>query len=200
MIGVYPRKDLTGKRYGKLQVLRELNKRHKNHRVYLCLCDCGTKLEIPHNQLNGNLRSSCGCGGRKHSMSYTKFYYCWHRMRQRCQVPTNAAYRHYGGRGITVCVRWQKFENFYADMFPTYTEGKSIDRINNDKGYSQQNCRWATMKEQINNRRNTRFITHNGETKSVSEWASLHGLAVSVLGQRFKRGDKGERLFRPLSR
>ena len=120
----------------------------------------------------------------KHGMARTRFYRCWMRMRRRCSEVNDVSYKYYGGRGITVCDRWQDFQNFYADMFSTYSDVLSIDRIDNDGNYEPNNCRWATNAEQSSNKRSTHQITYNGVTKSLPEWAEEKGLKVSTLWNR----------------
>jgi len=96
----------------------------------------------------------------RHGMSKTKFYGVWKSMRKRCFYEKGIAYQNYGGRGITICKSWfDSFENFYADMFPSYKPGLSLDRINNDGNYEPSNCRWVDAKQQVNNRR----ITYNAK-------------------------------------
>lgn len=120
-------------------------------------------------------------------MSWTKMWY-------RVNNPNHKYYTSYGGRGITVCERWNVFENFLSDMGERPT-GKSLDRIDNTKGYSPDNCRWATPKEQCRNRKSTRFITVNGQTKSAAEWSELSGVKYDTILSRLNRGWVGERVI-----
>lgn len=152
----------VGERFGRLTVAKERQPTQPNVRAR---CDCGTEALIPIRQWGTT--QSCGCLRReitiarstKHGMADTSEYGIWSAMLQRTTNPKNARYADYGGRGIGVCERWLEFTNFYADMGPR-PEGMSLDRINNDLGYSPENCRWATSVEQRHNRRPQRLRSH----------------------------------------
>ncbi len=116
-------------------------------------------------------------------------------MRQRCKNINNYAYNRYGGRGITVCKRWEVFDNFLYDMGFSPSENHSLDRVNNDLGYSKENCRWATKKEQSNNRRNNIIIFFLGEKKSLKEWSKHFNLPYKLTHKRYKNGWSLERVF-----
>ena len=121
-------------------------------------------------------------------MSSTTIYKTWKKMRQRCQCKTNPRYAYYGGRGIFVCDRWQKFENFYIDMGDAPTPQHSIERINNDGPYEPSNCRWATKSEQAKNTRRSVLITYNSETRCIKDWADLLGMDYTLIRYRLRRG------------
>lgn len=108
-------------------------------------------------------------------------------MRQRCNYPKHSHYNNYGGKGIIVCERWESFANFYADMGPK-PHGASLDRIDNDKGYCPENCRWATRKQQNRNTRANRMVTINQMTLCVVEWAELVGEKAYTIYHRLRRG------------
>lgn len=131
---------------------------------------------------------------KTHGHSHTPTYNTWLRIISRCTKPSHHNYKYYGGRGITVCERWLKFENFYADMGER-PKGKTVERVDNNKGYSPDNCRWATMKEQSNNRRSNKPITFNGETLTRSQWAERLGIHVSTMYLRCRRGLSIERIL-----
>lgn len=133
----------------------------------------------------------------RHSKSRSKIYGVWNAMKTRCENPESVAYKNYGGRGITVCAAWQKFSGFYQDMGEP-PAGMSLDRINNDLGYSRENCRWADRKTQARNQRGKRLITASGRTATIGEWAELTGLSVGTIWNRLKIGwDEADAVLLP---
>ena len=115
----------------------------------------------------------------------TSFYYAWNNMKIRCNNPRYREYYLYGGRGIKVDSRWDSFEGFYDDMFNGYVRGLTLDRIDNNGNYSPENCRWATTEMQANNKRNNNYITFEGITKTLSQWARAVGVKGSTMRQRY---------------
>lgn len=130
--------------------------------------------------------------GESHAARKTKEYAIWQAMIQRCSNPNSNSWRKYGARGITVCERWQSYEAFLSDM-GRKPDNMSLDRIDNNKGYEPSNCRWATSVEQANNTRSNKCLTHNGETKTISEWSRKIGIRENTLVCRLKRGWSVER-------
>lgn len=137
-------------------------------------------------------------GNYKHGGKGTKLYEVWYSMRRRCNCPKSSNYKHYGGRGIKVCEEWNTdFSIFQKWAFDNgYVEGLSIDRIDNNGNYEPLNCRWATLKEQANNQRNTLKIEYKGTTKTLHQWADCLGIKACTLYYRiFKLNWDIERAF-----
>ena len=134
---------------------------------------------------------SCGClaleARSTHGMSNTREYKTWEGMVQRCENPRTPGFYKYGGRGIKVCSRWRRFENFFEDM-GTRPENTSLDRIDNNNGYFKENCRWATPVEQSRNTRRTTVITYLGESGSIYYWADKKNLSPAAIRGRLNRG------------
>jgi len=182
--------DLTGQQFGRLTVVRLVGTQNRKY-IWECACICGNVTYSATGDLRNQKRTSCGCGRRKHMMSYTSVYGTWIGMLQRCYNPTNVRFSNYGARGITVCARWREsFENFYADMGDPSSPSHSIDRIDNNGNYELSNCRWGTRSEQQRNKRDTRMLTVNGVTKPMIDWAESDSCQVSypVLHARITSG------------
>jgi hypothetical protein len=184
--------NISGDVYGDLVVVSYSGKRGAKH-YWNCRCVCGTDKAVSIQALRSGATRSCGCLHRRtlttHGYSYKAEYRSWQQLLNRCLNARNKGYPRYGGRGITVCERWQhSFENFIADMGPKPSPAHSIDRIDVDGNYEPENCRWATMQQQSENRRNSRFLTVNGETRCVAVWARRLGISPQSLYSRIDRG------------
>jgi len=199
--------DITNKVFGSLTALYAEGK----PRVWVCLCTCGNTTKVPAQRLNSGSTKSCGClkksvlgnttrtHGRANSRisGYVdKTYGVWQAMRARCKNKNRLDYHRYGGRGITVCKRWDSFQNFVADMGEV-PEGKTLDRINNDGNYEPDNCQWATRKEQVYNSTKVKMISINNVAKPLSEWLEYYSLSKSTYYVRLKTGMTPEEALKP---
>ena len=155
--------DVIGKRFGRLVVISEAPTRASYNRYFICQCDCGNQKEIFYGSLYKGATQSCGCIWREtvlpmstrktHGMTRSREYRSWEAMKSRCSNPKASHYRHYGGRGISVCELWQNsFENFYADMGPR-PKGKTLERKDVNENYTPKNCEWADYVTQRRNQR-----------------------------------------------
>ena len=201
-------KDLTGQKFGLLTAMRRSDVKDKREYKWVYLCQCGNTCVMRPSYVSWYAKKgqtpSCGCiteAMRKanstthgHSRNNEPIYMAWSSMRQRCNNPSHKAYASYGGRGIKVCKRWDKFENFFSDMSPTWKKGLSLDRIDNNKGYSPDNCRWVTMSVQNRNKRNNRLI----DGVPVSMFAEQHGLKAVTVLRRIKDGTPHEYIGSPI--
>lgn len=189
-------KNIVGKKFERLVVL-ELIPHPKGYKAR-CICDCGKETIVPCHRLYNGYTKSCGClrrelsikRGFKHGQAApeTKIYRTWIGMKLRCNNPNTFCYPRYGGRGIKIDPRWDSFFTFYEDMGDPPSPEYSLDRIDNDGDYTPRNCHWATRKEQSRNRRSTHWLTLNGETKSVSDWAEELGINKATLFGRLRLG------------
>jgi hypothetical protein len=189
---------IRGKRFGNLIAINE-NENNK----WLCKCDCGNTKIVRGGNLLTNGTTSCGCAQNTHGMSNTKAHRRWANMLSRCRCKTHPQYKYYGGRGITVCEEWFKFENFYADMGDC-PKGLTIERIDNEGNYEPFNCKWATYKEQANNKRQRQdwlLFEFKGKKLNRLQWAKKMGLGYVTLCHRLKIGWPIEKaLAEPLKR
>jgi DNA-binding Xre family transcriptional regulator len=125
---------------------------------------------------------------------YYRLYSTWKNMRSRCNSPNNKDYKRYGGRGIKVCKEWEDFKVFSGDMYPSFIEGLSLDRRDNDKGYSKSNCRWVDQKTQCNNKKGIVRLEYRGTTVTQTQLSKILGISSSTLHRRRGEGLKGDEL------
>ena len=179
--------NLTGQKFGKLTVLKDVGRDKGGHITWLCSCECSNTSIVRIGDLKSGKTKSCGCnkGNKTHGMCGTSTYNIWEAMLQRCNNPKHKYYKDYGGRGITACDRWKKFENFFEDM-DEKPDGKEIDRKDNNEGYNKENCRWVTPKENSRNKRNTIIIALNDINKPLVEWCEEYNINYGVVKSRLK--------------
>lgn len=184
-------KDISGQRFGYLRAVSLHPERTaKGQAVWVCLCDCGNTKNCPGILLRNGFTRSCGCYRRSavwhitHGRSGTPEYIIWGSIINRCTCKQSYNFKSYGGRGISVCDRWRKFENFFADMGTRPSPHLTVERVDNEKPYSPANCIWATRKDQARNRRGNRRLTFNGKTLTVAEWSEITGIHTRTIRAR----------------
>lgn len=196
MSGIY---IAPGYRVGRLTVRELVVGGNANQRRWLCDCECGGTKITSEDNLKREHCKSCGClyakiGGKpkhgtEHGESKTRLYKIWSRMIWRCEKPQAKGFPDYGGRGVSVCEEWHSFKVFRNwAMENGYSDSLSIDRIDNDGNYCPENCRWATPKEQANNRRSNHKVEYNGQSKNISEWADYFGIESGKFNAAIQRG------------
>ena len=194
--------DLTGKKFHRWTVIRRAEDRAKypGRPRWLCKCECGTEKVIGSQSIREGVSQSCGCWnievhrqvciarntthGRSGKDNWT--YRAWTSMRQRCLNTKYPKYRHWGGRGIKICSRWDDYTLFVDDMGEC-PPGLSLERKNSDGHYEPENCIWATQKQQQNNRRNNRRIEFNGENLTLMQWSARLGVHRETIAKRIGR-------------
>lgn len=185
-------KDLSGIKFSRLLVLGFSHRKNKNY-FWLCQCDCGTTKVVASSHLKTGHTSSCGCFSLErtaaqnvtHGMSDAPEFEVWMGIKRRCLNPNEKCFHNYGGRGIKVCERWLlSFEDFYLDMGSRPSPKHTIERVDTDGNYEPLNCKWATQKEQANNRRNNRRLSALGKNLTVSQWSDETGITSwTILGR-----------------
>lgn len=183
----------AGQKYGRLTTIKK-GALIKTNRRWLCKCDCGNEKEIHASCLHKGTTRSCGClhseeitkRNSTHRLSKTATYSVWLGVKDRCLNKKSHDYKDYGLRGILVCDSWLNFENFYKDMGEK-PNGKSLDRIDNSKGYFKENCRWATHEQQANNKRTNAKYELKGKIKTLSEWSKISKIPYHTLKARLNR-------------
>lgn len=190
--------DISGLTFNRWTVLR-FDRIERGKTLFLCRCACGTKRPVRSDQLVRGISKSCGCLKREiaaaqirrlftiHGMSNkTRTYGIWKGIRKRCLNPKDKRFCDYGGRGISICKRWDNYQNFLDDMGEA-PKNHSIDRIDVNKGYSPENCRWATKTTQARNTRNSLVFSIRGKTKHLKEWCEITGINYHTAYQRIFR-------------
>jgi hypothetical protein len=192
--------NLIGQKFGHLTVVGKAENNTQGKQMWICKCDCGREKAKPtdtYSLKHGKVKS-CGClyfesnkeRNKKHGLTHSRIYNIWISMRSRCNYVGDVAYKNYGGRGIKVCQEWNNdFQAFYDwAMLHGYTDKLTVDRVDPNDDYCPQNCRWSTMKEQQNNRRNNRRIVYKNKPYTVSQLAEKLNLSRNALVWRLDNG------------
>jgi hypothetical protein len=189
--------EVIGKVYGRLTVLSKAKSVNKRRMVLVrCSCEKATEKILALNRLKIGDTASCGCirsenltsRSLTHGLTKHRLYQTWANMLYRCENPKARNYADYGGRGIIVCDRWKDVSKFIEDMFPTHLEGLTLDRKDNSKGYSPENCRWISPHGQNRNMRSNVNVTLDGKTKCLKDWCGELGMNYGTVKQRIKTG------------
>ena len=179
--------DLSGQKFGRWSVLD-----YAGASYWHCVCTCGANRKVFGANLTRGQSLSCGCfaadQNTTHGLSRSRVYSIWEGMKARCTNPSSTYWHRYGGRGISFCERWQKFENFYADVGDPPTEAHSLGRVDNDGNYTPENVRWETPEQQNHNKVLNHKVTIDGVTKTLTQWAQENGLKPSTVMSRIHYG------------
>lgn len=205
--------NLTGMKFHRLQVIELSHVNAKYNRYWNCICDCGNTKVVRGDQLKmkkGGV-TSCGCAQKEavaesnhergtHHLSGTRLFKIWTGMMYRCYDPKHSHYGAYGGRGITICDEWRNSAEAFIEWAHSngYEDHLTIERRDVNGNYCPENCEWITWKQQNYNKRNTRLVEINGESKTIPEWAEETGINKFTLRGRYRRGIRGEDLIRPI--
>ena len=202
-------KSLIGNRYGKLTVIAREPEKKTRHIYYSCKCDCGRMTSVRGDKLENGQAISCGCARRRRSEAYIepeerRLYNVYISMRQRCNNPNVKEYPNYGGRGISVCEEWNKSRGFTAfrewamanGYNPAAEYGEcTLDRIDVNKSYSPENCRWIPTSRQGTNTTRNIIIEYNNEKHCLKDWSKITGISYAALMKRKKNGWPVEELL-----
>lgn len=201
---------MTGQRFGRLTAIKRVDNSAGHNTRWLCRCDCGNERIVSRGHLRSGHTKSCGCfhselllrSNYKHGGSTRgdtdRLYVIWRGMIDRCYNKNNMRYEAYGGRGIKVCDAWRHNYISFREwaLSHGYSDNLTIDRINNDEEYDPQNCRWADLNQQANNKRTNVLITHNGETHTQAQWSRITGISQMTIHNRRVKGLTTEEIFR----
>lgn len=205
--------DLIGQTFGRLTVIGIA--RHAKHGLstkWRCKCECGNVVDVVTNHLKSGHTKSCGCltmrygkangsGRELHGMAKTRIYGVWSAMRDRVYNPTSKYYHRYGGRGITIAEEWDSFIAFRDWSYEHgYKDGLEIDRIDNNKGYSPENCRWVTHAINLQNTHRKQEAIVNGTPIPLAELAKKYGVLYRRVYQMHKRGKNGDEIASKLAK
>jgi len=192
--------DITGQKFNRLTAIKFSHREEPRCHFWIFKCDCGVVKSIRKSHVVNNKTTSCGCYSQERkdkmkigAITRNPIYNIWDKMKARCLNKNNPAYKYYGGRGIKICDRWlNSFENFLEDMGERPSRS-SVDRIDNNKGYFKENCRWATWHQQSRNTRRNKNYTINGVTLCATDWAIKYNVNNFLVFLRLRRGWSIER-------
>ncbi len=192
--------DLTGQQFGRLKVISYAGIDNRGKALWKCECKCGNFIVVAASNLKRGITKSCGClrlelsskrmadKNLKHGDSRRRLYRIWCGIIQRTQNVNNCNYHKYGEKGIAICVEWEEYENFKEwALINGYKDNLTIDRKNNKKGYTPDNCRWITTQEQNRNTTRNRVIEYRGKKKTIVEWAEIYGMKYQTLSSRLNK-------------
>lgn len=200
----------NGSVYGDWVVLSESSPSRGGRRRFICRCSCGVERAVDLSHMRGGRSTGCGCRAARNTSKRVwvhgqangggvrpagREYAAWQSMKDRCFNPDNQDYGRYGGRGITVHPKWLDYLAFFRDMGSRPSPKHSLDRINNDGNYEPGNCKWSTPREQCRNQEKTLWLTHEGRTLTLREWAETSGIPYDTLYGRFKCGRPSEEIL-----
>lgn len=196
--------DMTGHHFGNVVAIKKVGSCPSGDLKWLFMCGCGNYFEANGYSVRSGRISSCPSCGRnraakssiKHGKSNSPEFRIWTDMHTRCYNQNSTGYKNYGGRGISVCAQWHDFSIFFEDMGCRPSKTHSIERLDVNKGYSPENCVWATRQDQARNKRNNIQITISGETKSLPEWCDVYECSKGAAYERYYRGLRGEAVFK----
>lgn len=177
--------QLTGQRFGRLVVIERVQNNIHQKTMWRCQCDCGNEVCVIGSRLKNGLTLSCGCLQKEtakqtlfiHGETSTRLHSIWKDMKRRCYNPRRKEWADYGGRGIDVCAEWKESYMKFRDwaLANGYNDNLSLDRVNNDRGYSPENCRWATNIQQAENKRNNITVEYDGREQCLGAWVREFG-------------------------
>lgn len=191
--------DITGQRFGKLVALNRAPPKNGQN-FWAFACDCGRQKSIRRSHVTAGRTTNCGCGSPslRHGMAHTRVWQTWKSMKQRCNNPNTVAFHRYGGRGISYCSEWESFEPFLQWATSAgYADNLELDRIDNDGNYTPENCQFISHRENSQKTGSVRMIQVGGLMVPVAEAARRHGIEVSTLKTRLRRGWSMEDAFKP---
>lgn len=206
--------DLTGQKFNRLTVLGLSAKKSGRKSYWVCQCECGNKKTVRSDVLKRGQTQSCGClrdeksainviKNHKHKQSGTRLYHEWQHIKYRCNNPNSKNYSRYGGRGIKICEEWNNSFETFRDWALTngYSDNLTIDRIDVNGNYEPSNCQWIVLAEQMHNRTTTIWVTHEGKTQNLTQWADELGFNRGTLNSRYNRsGMRPPELFNPVKK